>query len=135
MKDKRTAHIAVTALVVFSVVVLVLAGKSHGRTSKPGQDDIQAGLAIHKEHCLRCHGDTGRGDGRAARLFSVKPADWTNREHMSKVTDQDMVKIISGGGESVGKAKVMPAFKGRLSDSQIRDVIAFVRSLSYKKIK
>jgi mono/diheme cytochrome c family protein len=49
---------------------------------------------------------------------------------MAAYTDADLTKIISGGGASVGKLPLMPAFKGQLSDAQIADVVAYIRSLA-----
>ena len=93
-----------------------------GGNASPGHD-------IHVKNCQRCHGPQGKGDGPAGKLLKTKPADWTNKQKMSGLKDDYLFKIISGGGGSVGKSKLMPAFKGRLSDAQIRGVIAFIRSL------
>ncbi len=87
------------------------------------------GRDVHVKNCQRCHGPQGKGDGPAAKLLKTKPADWTNKQKMSGLSDDYLFKIISGGGGSVGKSTLMPAFKGKLSDAQIRDVIAFIRSL------
>jgi mono/diheme cytochrome c family protein len=87
------------------------------------------GRQVHVSNCQRCHGPNGKGDGPAGKLLKTKPADWTNKQKMSGLSDDYLFKIISGGGGSVGKSTLMPAFKGKLSDAQIRDVIAFIRSL------
>jgi mono/diheme cytochrome c family protein len=91
--------------------------------------DARAGRQIHVRNCQRCHGPQGKGDGPAGKLLKTKPADWTNKQKMSGLSDDYLFKITSGGGGSVGKSTLMPAFKGKLSDAQIRDVIAFIRSL------
>ena len=88
-----------------------------------------SGRDVHVKNCQRCHGPQGKGDGPAGKLLKTKPADWTNKQKMSGLSDDYLFKIISGGGGSVGKSTLMPAFKGKLSDAQIRDVIAFIRSL------
>lgn len=97
----------------------------------PGSSgDAKAGLEIHKKNCLRCHGEQGKGDGPAAKLLKTKPSDWSDKAKMSSLSDQDLFKVISKGGEAVGKSKLMPAFGEKLSDKDISNVIAFVRSLA-----
>jgi mono/diheme cytochrome c family protein len=92
--------------------------------------DAKAGLEVHKKNCLRCHGERGKGDGPAAKLLKTKPSDWSDKAKMSSLSDQDLFKVISKGGEAVGKSKLMPAFGVKLSDKDISNVIAFVRSLA-----
>jgi mono/diheme cytochrome c family protein len=97
----------------------------------PGSSgDAKAGLEIHKKNCLRCHGEQGKGDGPAAKLLKTKPSDWSDKAKMSSLSDQDLFKVISKGGEAVGRSKLMPAFGEKLSDKDISNVIAFVRSLA-----
>lgn len=89
-----------------------------------------AGHEVHKANCVKCHGAGGKGDGPAGKLLKTKPADWTDRARMSKMSDADLFNVIKNGGGAVGKSKLMPAWKDKLSDGQINDVIAFIRSLS-----
>jgi mono/diheme cytochrome c family protein len=91
--------------------------------------DAKAGRQVHVSNCQRCHGPQGKGDGPAGKLLKTKPADWTDKGKMSGLSDDYLYKIISGGGGAAGKSTLMPAFKSKLSDGQIRDVIAFIRSL------
>lgn len=92
--------------------------------------DPKAGLEIHKKHCLRCHGEQGKGDGPGAKLLKTKPADWTDKEKMSKLTDEELIKIIAKGGDAVGKSKLMPAFGEKLTEQEVRNIVAFIRSLT-----
>ena len=88
-----------------------------------------AGLEVHKANCAKCHGAGGKGDGPAGKLLKTKPADWTDKAKMSKLSDNDLFNVIKDGGGAVGKSKLMPAWKDKLSDQQIWDVVAFIRSL------
>ncbi|HEX4899273.1 MAG TPA: cytochrome c [Pyrinomonadaceae bacterium] len=88
-----------------------------------------SGRQIHVKNCQRCHGPQGKGDGPAGKLLKTKPADWTDKKKMSALSDAYLYKIIAGGGGAVGKSTLLPAFKGKLNDNQIRDVISFIRSL------
>ena len=91
--------------------------------------NAKAGRQVHVSNCQRCHGPQGKGDGPAGKLLKTKPADWTDKGKMSGLSDDHIYKIIWGGGGSVGKSTLMPAFKDKLSDQQVRDVRAFIRSL------
>jgi mono/diheme cytochrome c family protein len=88
-----------------------------------------AGREVHVASCAKCHGPGGKGDGPAGKLLKTKPADWTDKARMNKMSDSDLFNVIKNGGGSVGKSKLMPAWAGKLSDQEINDVIAFIRSL------
>ncbi len=97
------------------------------------QGDPKAGKELHVKHCQRCHGEQGKGDGPAMKVVkTVKLADWTNQAEMAKYSDQDLSKIIMEGGAAVGKSKLMPAYKGKLKEKEVWDLIAFIRSLAKK---
>ena len=58
--------------------------------------------------CAACHGTSGKGDGAAAAQLDPKPRDYTDAEWQKSVTDEDIAKIIVGGGVAVGKSETMP---------------------------
>ena len=120
-------RIAMFISLALGLLVVVFFGASYQRAA--AASDAKAGRQVHVSNCQRCHGPQGKGDGPAGKLLKTKPADWTNKQKMSGLSDDYLYKIISGGGGSAGKSTLMPAFKGKLSDAQIRDVIAFIRSL------
>ncbi len=95
--------------------------------------DPKAGRGLHAKYCQRCHGESGKGDGPATRTIkAMKMADWTNREEMAKYGDDELYKITSEGGAAAGKSKLMPAFKEKLKEKEIWDLVAFIRSMSQK---
>ena len=91
--------------------------------------DPKAGQAKYLQICGFCHGSSGKGDGPATKGFPVKPADHTDQERMSKLTDTDLGKIIKEGGRNVGKSPLMPPFGNKLSPEDVQNLIAFIRSL------
>ena len=78
------------------------------------------------------HGVGGRGDGPSAKGLEPKPADFTNCKVMAKDSDEVLLKIIKGGGQSVGRSTVMPAWGDSLSEQQIGDLVKFIRGLCKK---
>ena len=49
---------------------------------------------------------------------------------MNELSDEHLFKVIKEGGASVGKSPLMAPWGGTLTDDQIRDVVAFVRSIA-----
>jgi len=91
--------------------------------------DAEEGKKLYGQFCASCHGQSGKGDGPAAAALNPKPRDHTDKAYMSKLTDDDMLNVIKNGGASVGKSPLMPPWGASLKDEQIRDIIAYVRTL------
>ena len=88
--------------------------------------------ALFQELCSVCHGVGGKGDGPSARGLEPKPADFTDCKAMAKDSDEVLLRIIKGGGQSVGRSAVMPAWGEALSEQQIDELIKFIRGLCKK---
>ncbi|HEY5596056.1 MAG TPA: copper resistance protein CopC [Candidatus Bipolaricaulota bacterium] len=86
------------------------------------QAAIERGKAIYQEHCLACHGETGKGDGPAAAALPMPPADIS--AHLIHQEHDALVEVIKNGF-STG----MPAFGSTLQDQQIDDLIDYLRTL------
>jgi len=91
------------------------------------------GKTVYDAHCVECHGANGKGDGPAAALLTPRPRDFTSGKYKirstetgSIPTDDDLIRSVSQG--LYGSA--MPGWKGILSESDIRDVVAYAKSLS-----
>jgi mono/diheme cytochrome c family protein len=110
-------------IVVLCAVVLGTALVAHAA-------DAEQGKKLYGQFCATCHGQSGKGDGAAAAALNPKPRDHTDKEYMSKLSDDDMLKVIKNGGASVGKSPLMPPWGASLKDDQIQDIIAYVRTLS-----
>lgn len=94
--------------------------------------NAQNGQVLNQKHCAKCHGKLGKGDGAALDLLGItkKPKDWTDKSAMGGMSAQDITNIITNGGAAVGKSEKMPAYKGKLSDSDIADLTAYISSLA-----
>jgi mono/diheme cytochrome c family protein len=49
---------------------------------------------------------------------------------MNALSDEYLFRVIKEGGPAVGKSPLMAPWGGVLRDDQIRDVVAFLRSLA-----
>jgi cytochrome c oxidase cbb3-type subunit 3 len=118
---KRTRYVPIF-LMVLCALVLDTAFFAHAA-------DVEQGKKVYGQFCASCHGQSGKGDGPAAAALNPKPRDHTDKETMSKLSDDELLKVIKNGGASVGKSPLMPAWGASLKDDQIKDVIAYVRTL------
>jgi cytochrome c oxidase cbb3-type subunit III len=118
---KRTHYVPIS-LMTLCALVLGTALFAHAA-------DAEQGKKLYGQFCASCHGQSGKGDGPAAAALNPKPRDHTDKEAMSKLSDEDLFNVIKNGGASVGKSPLMPAWGASLKDEQIRDVMAYVRTL------
>ncbi len=84
--------------------------------------DAKAGKTVFDSKCKTCHGATGEGNAALAKTLKVTFKDLGSKEVQAK-SDADLKKNIA---EGTGK---MQPIKG-LSDQQVDDAVAFLRSLA-----
>ena len=84
--------------------------------------------ALFQSDCVTCHGINADGNGRAARLHNPRPANL----RMSDKNDAYIRLIVTRGGEALGRSPGMPPWGEELTDEQISDVTAFVRSVNMR---
>lgn len=80
------------------------------------------GQAVYKAKCQSCHGAEGVPNPGIAKMMGVKPV---TKESLKAHSAAQMIAITADG-----KAPHMPAFKGKLSDAQIKDSVDYFRSLA-----
>ncbi len=93
----------------------------------PSVANVQAGRKLYEQNCAACHGPTGLGNGPAGKSLNPPPANLVGVGRMPMVTDGYLYWTIAEGGTQLQTA--MPPFKGALSETQIWDLVAFLRSL------
>jgi mono/diheme cytochrome c family protein len=82
-----------------------------------------SGEAVYKAKCASCHGPDGAGATPAGK--ATKARDFCSEE-VKKETDAEWIAIITKG-----KSK-MPAYDKKISDAEIKDVVAYIRGLCKK---
>jgi mono/diheme cytochrome c family protein len=88
------------------------------------------GRAAYERHCATCHGATGQSDGPGAAALPIKPPPFTDGRLINPLPDEFLYQVIAEGAAAVGLAPQMPAFGRILSEREIRDVIAYVRTMA-----
>lgn len=91
--------------------ILVLGGMFNGYAlaADPG-----VGGQLYSRHCTTCHGADGRGTMPGV-------PDFTRGEGLFQ-SNQALKKVIRDG------KSVMPAFRGLLTDNEIKDLVAYLRT-------
>lgn len=79
----------------------------------------QDAAATFKAKCAMCHGADGKGSPTGIKMGAH---DWTSAD-VQKLTDAQLTEIITKG-----KGK-MPIYEGKLKDTEIKDLVAFIRTL------
>jgi mono/diheme cytochrome c family protein len=79
-----------------------------------------SGSGTYKERCAMCHAVDGSGNTPAGKATKTPSF---NSPEILKLSDADFIADTKNG-----KGK-MPAYSGKLTDPQIKDVIAYIRSL------
>jgi mono/diheme cytochrome c family protein len=83
-------------------------------------DELASAAADYSQFCIKCHKADGTGgsveldDGEKINVESL-------REHGLKDSDAHLAKQIREGGDE------MPAFKGRLDEQRINNLVRYVR--------
>lgn len=88
--------------------------------SSPAKADTAAAEATYKAKCASCHGPDGKGEtaaGKATKARDLCSAD------VKKEADAAWTDIILKGKNK------MPAYDKKIADAEIKDVIAYMRSL------
>ena len=110
--------------VLIGVAVLAFAGGGGVKeyTASSSKHDAVSGREIYTNTCMRCHGIDGKG-AMAIQLVP-KPADLTSQAIQSRL-DASLFKRIHDGKPNTA----MGAWSAALSDDEIWDVLAYVRTL------
>jgi mono/diheme cytochrome c family protein len=77
-------------------------------------------------NCAQCHGKDGRADTKMGKQLAAK--DLTDPKVQAAFSDAQATKSIKEGVK-VGGRTTMKAFGGKLTDDEIKALVAYVRSL------
>ena len=82
--------------------------------------------ALWNQNCASCHGKDGSGSTMMGKKLSVK--DYRDPKVQAAFSDGEAEKAIAEGVKTDGKQSMKP-FKGKLSDDDIKALVAHIRSL------
>ncbi len=92
-------------------------------------ESIEAGKKLYQRFCASCHGPQGKGDGSLA-LAGGTPSDLTDDTWDYGSTDGEIFVAIRDGVSAD-----MLAYKEKLTEKQIWQVVNYLRSIGPKQAK
>jgi len=129
------------AVAVMALLLVVACGKKEPPATTAGQiaqtlqtdrpfstASLVRGVKLYQENCAQCHGPDAQGhpDWSNPKVVAAPPLDGNG--NVWKRRKQDLVAIIKNGASRQGQP-VMPAWKDRLSDRDIEDIIDWFQAL------
>jgi mono/diheme cytochrome c family protein len=92
-------------------------------------ESVEAGRKLYQRHCASCHGAGAKGDGGMS-LSGGTPSDLTDEAWDYGSSDGEIFVAIRDGVSAD-----MLAYKEKLNEKQIWQVVIFLRSLGPKAAK
>jgi mono/diheme cytochrome c family protein len=89
------------------------------------------GRLLNEQYCDRCHNPESAPE-RVSNYdnLEVKPHPFTEGETLNKMSDADLLAIISHGGPGLNKSPLMPAYGYTLSKAELQALMAYIRAVS-----
>lgn len=105
-------------------LAVILAASSIAHSKQDRAQEVHPGKLVYDLHCARCHGPTGLGDGPQGREMQVRPPNFQSPGFLAQSNDQMLNSIEFGEVRSQ-----MHAWRGRLTEQQMHDVLGYIRQL------
>jgi len=91
--------------------------------------DADNGREIHLENCAECHGYDGKAEVIVMHM-DEPPKDQSDAEYMATLNDAFLYLAVCSGGDAVGRSIVMPPWGDVLTDAEIKDLVAWIRTFA-----
>jgi mono/diheme cytochrome c family protein len=92
---------------------------------KPTAESQAKAKSLYRMDCAMCHGDNGNGKTDLATSMELTLNDWTDPKALGGREDWELFNIIR-----VGKGKMPPESKGRATDSEVWNLVIYIRTFS-----
>jgi mono/diheme cytochrome c family protein len=92
---------------------------------KPTAESQAHAKMLFARDCSLCHGDNGNGKTDLAAGMNLTLDDWTNPNTLANKLDSDLFNTIRNG-----KNQMPPEDVGRATDTEVWNLIIYIRSLS-----
>lgn len=118
------------------IAILIAFGNSplpaSAADSAPPTADVAAGRQVFETVCAACHGSAGQPDpaNPVVQALEPQPANLADPLFNSREPASDWLTVVTHGGPALGLSAAMPAQHNALSEQQIRDVVAYAKTLA-----
>lgn len=94
--------------------------------------DRMRAAKTYQMNCAVCHGPTGYPDpdNPVVQALGVMPANFSDALFNSREPSSDWFLVIKHGGPALGFSEIMPAFGEQLSDEEIVEMVAYLKTLA-----
>lgn len=86
-------------------------------------DDLASAAKTYSEKCVGCHRENGAGGEKTLDDGTRIKAPNFASDRMKKDKDADWIETIENGAKDEG----MPAYKGKISDEEIKNLVKYIR--------
>jgi mono/diheme cytochrome c family protein len=115
----------VAAVSLLTLLVSMVSAQSKG--------DAEKGRELYQEKCVLCHGSHGEGWDWSKKVDKPPVPVPDLAKVTSKRSDKFLFDVVKEGGEAVGQTRFMPPFGFQLSDQEVWNLVAYMRTLSTVK--
>lgn len=93
--------------------------------------NLERGSEVFAVNCAMCHGPTGSPDPDSPLVegLGVVPADFSDTLFNSREGEGEWKLVATYGGAALGFSEVMPAFGEALTEEDIDNVLAYIKTL------
>ena len=109
-------------ITIIATLLTILPMAATAQTDPPNSKEI------FDQMCAGCHGYRGDGGEGHRGGFSPHVGTLANKAYMDQLPDDYLMLIIQKGGAYMGKIATMPAWEKRLSEDEIRGLVAHIRT-------
>src|SRR5262245_8163249 len=101
-RPRMTRGAFVCSILAFIAFSVIQAKEIEGQETTA--QTLERGKALYRAQCARCHGDSGRGDGKDARRLGFHPRDFSLGSFKCRCTpsgalptDEDLLRTLTRG--------------------------------------
>jgi mono/diheme cytochrome c family protein len=89
------------------------------------------GKAVNDQYCIRCH-DPESTPERVSNFDNLSPAphQFADGATYNRLSDADLMNVITHGGAAMRKSPQMPAYGATLKPAEIKALLAYIRSIA-----
>lgn len=116
-----------------TIAAAVALAAAFGAARLTAQTPPPDGQALYREHCRSCHGANGVPPQRARDQYA-NIATLSDSAFMASRSDDSVLAVMRlGAGRGRQRGRDMESFRDKMTEPEMRAVIAYVRSMASRR--